>query len=428
MNANAFEKKSVIGVVIGFLLAVLSMRLMSNAPIPYVLEVEAAGILFLLMFVVVRYLFYPLYCGRFRASGYEKYIFLLMCLPFYSAWRSYVVFGQPLIYGVLCQRYIWLSATALLLINCFRYNWVGLKDIEKSMVVLSWLCLGCYVLVQLFVNPANYAGELQFVARSSVGYLFKFETAPLVFGFFYYLMKWFVRRSHAYFFAVIPFLSMLLFIDKRSLHLSMIMAILLTIWIYFDHRKLASVVFKLFFVVTSILVMVYLANPEYLDKSVTRFNEAVSVVLTAEKGDDDSSNARIGEVLIALPYIQENWMLGNGDVSSQWNGGYESILGYFYTSDIGMIGALFVFGLIGVALVYGQFFFVNIGQLSAVNLSYAPFSLASFAVVLTLFFQSAIKGDIIFSPAQVLFFIVIVNQIASPKLVTMRNGGTKRMR
>ena len=50
-------------------------------------------------------------------------------------------------------------------------------------------------------------------------------------------------------------------------------------------------------------------------------------------------------------------MLGNGFISNQWNGGWREILGYFYPVDIGILGNIFVFGILGTFLLYLPYWF-----------------------------------------------------------------------
>jgi hypothetical protein len=48
---------------------------------------------------------------------------------------------------------------------------------------------------------------------------------------------------------------------------------------------------------------------------------------------------------------------GAGKLSQHWNEGLKSIFGYFYPTDIGIIGAIFTYGIFGVILMSFQLFF-----------------------------------------------------------------------
>jgi hypothetical protein len=141
-----------------------------------------------------------------------------------------------------------------------------------------------------------------------------------------------------------------------------------------------------------------------------KYIDAFGVILTGEEGSDASANARISETLVALPYIQKNFLLGSGDVSHRWGGGYEGVLGaYFYPSDIGIIGVLFVYGAIGFALFAGQFIFAV--QFSARISSYGfhtPLGDACKGYLLYVVLYSLVTGKFAHYSFVSLFFVAIL--------------------
>jgi hypothetical protein len=73
-------------------------------------------------------------------------------------------------------------------------------------------------------------------------------------------------------------------------------------------------------------------------------------VLTGHMSEDNSANARIFQTIIIITHFLKNPMsiiIGTGSVSNHWNNGYDSIFGYFYPSDTGFLGGLFIYGIIG---------------------------------------------------------------------------------
>ncbi len=65
---------------------------------------------------------------------------------------------------------------------------------------------------------------------------------------------------------------------------------------------------------------------------------------------------RISEAAIAIKGIALHPFFGNGFVSSQFNGGFSGFFGYFFASDVGILGNLFVYGIIGTLIFYIPFF------------------------------------------------------------------------
>ena len=82
------------------------------------------------------------------------------------------------------------------------------------------------------------------------------------------------------------------------------------------------------------------------EKFVLMYRNIFLVVLGQEV-DEYSASARLHEFGIAASGIKKNPIFGNGKLSNQWRGGYEGILGYFYPSDIGLIGAIYLYGVFG---------------------------------------------------------------------------------
>jgi len=85
--------------------------------------------------------------------------------------------------------------------------------------------------------------------------------------------------------------------------------------------------------------------------------DAISVVVSSEKSGDASANARIDETKIAWPFIEKNMMFGSGALSNQWENGFFGKLGNFAPSDIGLIGVVFLYGIVGVLIFLYQFVF-----------------------------------------------------------------------
>jgi len=139
-----------------------------------------------------------------------------------------------------------------------------------------------------------------------------------------------------------------------------------------------------------------------------RYDDAFTVVLKGELSRDASANARLLETNIALPYIKGNWLFGNGDLSNQWEGGYKGRLGYFYPSDIGMIGIIFIYGVAGLLFFYAQYIFaIRYGRAKRKTI-YNPLIDASKVYLLYMFIQSFVTGNVASSLSTSLFFIALL--------------------
>jgi hypothetical protein len=152
-------------------------------------------------------------------------------------------------------------------------------------------------------------------------------------------------------------LYFLIYIQDRS----QILMITLTIGLYFIRN--VSLNKKIIYIVygsiafTFALTLFSIFQPDLINHYVTLFSNA-STIVTGEQTAEYSTSIRIKESVIAIKGIAEHPWFGNGFVSFQYKGGFSGFLGYFYAADIGILGNLFVYGIIGTLLLYIPFIVV----------------------------------------------------------------------
>jgi hypothetical protein len=103
------------------------------------------------------------------------------------------------------------------------------------------------------------------------------------------------------------------------------------------------------------LAAIHMLYPELLTSKVEFYTQMFEVFFTGQESSDPSSNARIYATEIVIDYFYANsdaLLFGFGKVSHQFNDGWESIFGYFYPSDIGLLGGFFLYGVVGLILLY----------------------------------------------------------------------------
>lgn len=399
------------GTLISVVLLIFGFRLLAGTPIPLIKEMEAIAIVLMLGYVYFHYVLVRLGSSRPSYSLLELYILAIQFVPLYSAWRAYIVFGQPLLYGTLTQRYIWVSCVALIVLSLLRRGVITLLHLQQALVILAWLSLVMYALLRFMGDPAKYVDEYPAFATYAGGgeYLFKFETVMLAFGLMYHMLNGVMSRSSKHLLLALPFLLFLVvFVDKRSLDLAIVVALFWAIWRYSPPARFLIIALYAMASLAVALVMVNVIYPEFLSALTGRFSDALQVVIKGEEGNDVSSNARIKEFVAALPYLQSQWLLGNGDLSDQWAGGYGGTIGYFFPSDIGLLGGVFVYGVAGVLFLYLQIAFIKRPKLQNRRHDTADvFLVTAYTMIVLLLVQSLIRGGIVFTPGITLVFIVI---------------------
>lgn len=407
------QSRDIVRVALVIVVAVVCFRLLGDLPFPFARFLELPFMALGLAFVFIRYMLLSLLRGgKLQLGGFDIYVLVLMLiLPFHSAWRAHDVFGQPLLYGVLAQRALCLVGVVLLLLHWMRRGLVTGWHVERSLIYLAWFWLVFCIFFVLFINPAIFVADYPAFATGSEihGYKYKFDPILLVFGGTFYLFRGLISRRSVDYLAAAVFLGFILFvIDKRSLTLAILVSYALLAWFFLKKKRFFIVAVKSLFAGVLMLLALVLAAPDFVSQFIEHYIQATSVVATGETGEDASSNARIIETLMAWPYIQRNWLFGNGDLSVQWQDGFLGAMGYFYPSDIGIIGGLFVYGLWGLILCYAQYFFAFFrgGRLLSVENRFLY--IACYGLLAVLFTQSLIRGDIIFSPTASLFFIAVL--------------------
>lgn len=338
---------------------VISFRLIN--PIP---GLEVVKVLWLIINVFFLVLVYPFLVRRrgFKLLPFELYaVSIIVVTPILSALASWDTFGQPLIYGVLTQRNTILSASAIIILYLLRSGSVRLWYIEKALVILAWGTLGVYLLVGIFVDPAQFAAT-QFVGGENVGQPeFKFNSVFIIIGFLYYFHMSLQHgdRNRLYVFASIIFFSYLLIEDgRRAMLMALMVAVMVSSLNRQTYSKLLANAPMFLLILLSAIVGSLVFYEERLVGFVQYFGDALVVAFLGQESNDISANIRIAQTMTVWPYIESSWLFGNGDISNQWNGGYDVALrGYFYPSDIGLIGAMYLYGVFGITLFAGQFYF-----------------------------------------------------------------------
>ena len=309
-------------------------------------------------------LLYPLFKANadWKFSWLELYLLgIVGVLVLMPALSSYSVFGQPLIYGVLARRSTVLITTWLLLIHAWRYRWIDAEDVEAALIFLVWFVFAIYTGMRILFDPNAYPGApTGFIlgfgtntqAFSVPGYLFPFGTI------YYALRGLRERRIKFYLYAVA------IFIDGAgaSWRFLLVSVVVTLLFFLFRWRRIDEVLFTLVRLAVVVLVvgtLIQVTKPDLLSDTVGHFVAAVQVAVGGNKQEvDPSSDARVEEVNIALPYVREHPVFGVGELSGQWLSGPSEVLGgYFHDSDIGLLGTIFTYGVVGLILSSFQFVF-----------------------------------------------------------------------
>jgi hypothetical protein len=339
-----------------FLVYVTTFRVFATLPLNNLHQIISTVAIILLTIYYLLNLVINFHKRKITKLDILMWLFILV--NFLSAFQAQVVFGQPYYYGLMAQRSVLLSISGILLISFLNNRLISIAQVEKTFLIISLSLLAIGYFFFLFVDPVNFNDD-EFVAYSPIrGYRYRFQFALVVMLLFYSLFKVSHEKKAKYISIVILVLFyMVYFLQSRTT----LVVLAITLLIYFLKNfslkeKIRNSIIYGGLIIVGTVIFLQLGYTTLLDRYKVLFHNVVEAFI-GNSPSEPSSVVRFMELKIALEYIQKNPMLGNGFVSNQWKGGWDEIFGYFYPADIGIIGNIFVFGIIGTILIYLPYYF-----------------------------------------------------------------------
>jgi hypothetical protein len=386
------------------LLIIISFRIGLHTPLNNVIfMLEIVGIILFLGVFVWRLIRMSSTFGGI--SQYDYFILGLCLFPIIGGLCAMSEFGQPFHHGFIHQRDFYLILSGPFLLYLLQFRVISLKTLEKSLNVVAWSALIIFTLSTLIINPAPYL-ETDFVGYNSLkgGYIFKFVMSFIAYGFLYHLINYFRKKEVSQLVYSLLFLAYILFVrqDRSIIFITIATGIAFFFSEIFPTNKVKYGIFLIvFFTIT--FTTISLVETSYFEK----FKNVISLI-QGEETNESSTNVRRAETALALPYIIKNPFFGNGELSNQWNGGYEKQMGYFYPADIGIIGEIFVFGILGTIILNLQFLYGYRLARKVQTKKYDQLFIVSKYFLVYIFLESLTAGQTIFYAANSVFFIAIL--------------------
>ncbi|KAA3645143.1 MAG: hypothetical protein DWP98_11550 [Bacteroidetes bacterium] len=322
--------------------------LLINIPIPFVYEILDLGFI---VFLSSFFVYLTVKCFKTKQISRLYLLLLILSLvPILGAVQAMIYYNQPFIYGILSERLKVLAIGGLLIVNFLEKGLITLEQIKKTVLYLAFLILVVLLFLNIFV-PGSTMEEYDFVVNTaSKGYRFKLNNSLIVILFFYSLIVGVEQNKIRYLGLVLIILFYLTFLYKaRSLTLSIIIATAFYLVQRVKFYRLIS--FGVIFTVVStfIFAVAFVFFNEQIIKIAELFSSALSVFIGGEV-TDSSALSRYSQYEIASEGIAKHPFLGNGFLSSRFGGGLTGLYGYFYPSDIGWMGTLYLYGILGTAI------------------------------------------------------------------------------
>lgn len=287
--------------------------------------------------------------SRSRLNGFELFILsAASIMPIWSAAASFLSFGQPLEFGLLSMRSYVVCLSGIAVYRAILSSSPMFDIIKNAFIALAWINLALCLLIVMTVDP-NQASHWGALVIQGGGVTNKFNLFYLfiVFGAVYYfvsVLNTFTARHAIY---AIVFTCYLLIIQAgRISSLSLLLSFAYAAWIT-RWRFAPLLLWSIGLGALSLAAAVTFFNMALPFGISERYADAFKALGGAYSVGDVSSQMRILQAETAIKAIQEQPLVGSGVLSARWNFGYASQFGYFHPSDLGLLGYVYTFGILG---------------------------------------------------------------------------------
>jgi hypothetical protein len=389
----------------------VTYRVLIVSPVPeleLVLELLYEGIL--VMYVVYRILL-RIHTRNSRLNALEIYLGILLFIPLLAGFAAMREFGQPLLYGIGTYRDWYLLYGALVLYNMIRTGTATLEQVERMFLFTAWFTITMYYAMSLLTNPNEHLEGALAGSNSAKGgeAYYRFNMTFIFFGSLYYLVKAFYQKNFKYLIFGLIFLIYIVFFrfDRTSIAV-LIAAILAFYFTALTPKRQVMWIMLGIIPLFALLIIGAILAPEVYVQYYLMFEDAFLTLFGSYSAEQEES-VRVDELRIALEGISKHPFIGNGKVSGQWvEGGFNYFYDFFYVSDVGIFGQIFLYGFIGAGIIYGQFALLYYYAFKIKHIKRNAFLVSLKFFALALMLDTITQGYLTIYSAQTITILAIV--------------------
>lgn len=279
----------------------------------------------------------------------------LILMPMISAVQASRVFGQPIVYGFLAQRQVFMALCAHFVVTALERKWISEENFEKYFIRSLQMLLFIFLAFYIFVNPSQFIGTDFVTLSPNKGFLYEFPDTCIYGLFLYSLFKvWIIKEKKWWISVCFSLFYILVYLLDRTQLIALAGTVGLYVLLNFSISRMIRMIILGAFGIIIVFGLVALLAPDFLSKNLKLYASAFET-LTGEKVAESSTNIRFLESKIALEGFMNHQAIGVGFLSTRWNNGFRMISKYFYPTDVGILGNLYVYGIIGTLIFYIPF-------------------------------------------------------------------------
>lgn len=267
---------------------------------------------------------------------------VILYLTILPAVNAKLMYGQPLIYGLLEERRVLHYLIYFPIVFFLRRFWLNDRDLNRIIILSAIGCIALSVLYSCHIIPENarpsYAvesreygvGDPRFATRFPIGGYYIFWA--YVYALVRILGSYSQAATRGWLVLLAATLGYVVLIDQGRLMLAMFLfAGLLVIW---KSKRSPRGVLLVGLCAVSLMAVTSTSLWDYMQDRITFMISNTMV--------DPEEHVRFNTIATILAELRESRLIGHGSLSLQWNDGFHRVYGpHFYLSDVGLFGTIF---------------------------------------------------------------------------------------
>lgn len=327
------------------------------------------------------------------------FAFAFILLFVQSVLSTHYVYGQSFVEGMNASAGLFLCGMLFIPYYLVIRHGVSIDLVSRIIINLAWIYFFFLVYANAVGMSFNNVDEQEFSVMSMRKGLINLAV-------FIYIDRYFRVRHFKYFiFGIILFSANHLSDFQRNIFFDFSLTILFMLYAY--RLRTSGILLTLGLLILVPVLSIFLQASSYGGTLEEKLGSVFELFEEEQsRYSDYSIGARVKEANYAIESIQKYPITGVGRISSKNVESYTG-LGYFYVSDIGIIGLFFSFGILGMIIYLNQIRYWWRNQFkkhfkfgSELN-GYIVFLL--FSILYT-----TVTGSIVFNPAGFLIVIVFI--------------------
>ena len=287
------------------------------------------------------------------AKSFNFWYCMGISLMFLSIIMQKIINNQSFVSGFVANfRFYNTGVVVLVYFLLLRYK-ISYIKFFLALKKAGWINFFAIFIMSLlgivFINESEITGLVTEVTSGNISKIF-IELIAII-----YLSYFIVTANFKYLFYTLILFSMHHILELQRFVLLVQLAVVSVAILKVKSKKVKSrLIIPIVFV--SCFAILFVTSTETGSSAIERFSQAFSIFTEekTERIEDYSSAARIYESEIAMKYFYTSPIVGNGLYRSSES---EKIFGgeYFYLSDIGVVGVMYVFGVLGLIVLFLQY-------------------------------------------------------------------------